>query len=81
VRQTDGEVVMVKPLADGSRAVALFNLNATDDLEIELDADWLGAPAPGMVLDAWRQRVVKNLKSGDTVRLSPNGVALFIVNK
>lgn len=81
VRQTDGEVVMVKSLADGSRAVALFNLNADNDVDIKLDADWLGAEAPGVVFDAWRQRAVTHLKSGDTVRLSPNGIALFIVKK
>jgi len=79
VRRTDDEVVMIKPLADGSRAVALFNRNATSEAEIKLDAAWLGSPAPAVILDAWRQRNVPGLKAGDTVRLSPNGVALFVI--
>jgi alpha-galactosidase len=81
VRRTDNEVVMVKQLAGGARALALFNLNATREAEIKLDPQWLGAQAPGKILDGWRQRIVTNLMSGDTVRLSPNGVALFMIQK
>lgn len=79
VRRKDDEVVMVKPLADGSRAVALFNLNATDEAEITLDKAWLGTSTPGAVLDAWRQRSAGRLQSGDSVRVSPHGVALLVV--
>ncbi len=78
-KQTDDEVVMSKMLADGSRALALFNRNAAEEREIKLDAGLLGAEAPRHVLDVWRQKEVKDLRSGDTVLLSPNGVALFII--
>lgn len=79
VRQTDQEVVMVKQLAGGARALALFNLNATRESEIKLDPEWLGKETPGTLLDGWRHQTVPHLKSGDAVRLSPNGVALFII--
>lgn len=81
VRRTAGEVVMVKNLAGGARTVALFNTDAAREAEIRLEPAWLGEPAPAAVFDAWRQRPVGNLKGGDTVRLSPNGVALFIVGR
>ncbi len=79
VRRTDGEVVMIKKLVDGGRAVAVFNTNAAKDAEIKFGADWFGATASRTVFDVWRQRAVSNLKEGDSVHLSPNGVALFIV--
>jgi len=66
-------------MADGSRAVALFNPDATRESEIKLDPEWLGKEGSFNILDAWRQRKVEHLKAGDSVRLSPNGVALFIV--
>jgi len=34
---------MVKELADGSRAVALFNRDAKAEAKIRLDLEWLGA--------------------------------------
>ncbi|MCX5685114.1 MAG: putative Ig domain-containing protein, partial [Planctomycetota bacterium] len=68
VRGTDGEVVMVKRLADGSRAVALLNRNATSEAEITLGTDWWGASGSVTVFDVWRQRTLKNLQSGDMVR-------------
>ncbi len=78
-QQTNDGVVMSKMLADGSRVLALFNRNAAGELALKLDANLLGAESPRHVLDAWRQKEAKNLKSGDTILLSPNGVALFII--
>ena len=80
-RKSDSEVVMVKPLADGSRAVALFNRNPTNEMDVKLESAWLGGNSPSRITDAWRQKAVPKLKAGDTVRLSPNGVALLIVKK
>lgn len=79
VEQSDDRVVMVKPLADGSRVVALFNRDEAKDAKVVLKADWLGTEKPSEVLDAWRQKSVKELKAGDEVILSPHGVALFII--
>jgi alpha-galactosidase len=81
VRHTDNEVVMIKQLAGGARALALFNLNATREAEIKLDPEWLGPHAADTILDGWRHRPLPHLQGGDAVRLSPNGVALFIVGK
>lgn len=78
IGKTGDEVVMIKEMANGARAVALFNTNATQPLEITLNAEWLGKETPAGMLDAWRQKKV-DLKAGDVVNLSPNGVALFIV--
>ena len=70
---------MIKPLAGGARAMAVFNLDAAHAADFTLEADWLGTAAPSTVTDAWRQKSVPRLRGGDTVQLSPNGVALFVV--
>lgn len=80
VRQSDGEVVMVKNMADGARAVAVFNPDPVKEARITLGPDLLGDSAARTVYDAWRQRAAGDLEGGGTVRLSPNGVALLIVN-
>ncbi len=77
VKRTEKEVVMVKPLSDGSKAVALFNHDAQNEAEMVIDPVWWGEPVA--VLDAWRQRKLDPLKSGQRVKLSPNGVAMFII--
>jgi len=61
--------------------VALFNLDADQSREIRIAPEWLGQESPGRLLDAWRRRVVHNLHGGDAVRLSPHGVALFVLRK
>jgi alpha-galactosidase len=81
VRRTEGEVVMVKPLTGGARAIALFNPSPTNEVELKFESDWLGKAASPRVLDVWRQRDVETLRTGDAVHLSPNGVALFVVSE
>ena len=72
---------MVKNLVDGMCAVAVFNTDASNETEIKVGPDLLGDSAARTVYDVWRQRDVGSLKDGDTVRLSPNGVACFIVRE
>ena len=81
LRNADGEVVMVKPLAGGSRAVAVFNRDASNGKEVELGADVLGSAASRRVYDAWRQCEAGRATGSFRVRLSPNGVGLFIVRE
>ncbi|MEW6072823.1 MAG: NPCBM/NEW2 domain-containing protein [Planctomycetota bacterium] len=55
VRETEEELVLAKPLHDGSLAVGLFNLS---ELPRAIAVDWaaLGLQGPRRVRDLWRQR-------------------------
>lgn len=80
VEQSDKHVVMVKPMANGLRALALLNRDEKE-ARIILKAGWLGSDKPGEVLDAWRQKTVRGLTAGSEVIISPHGVALFVIGK
>ena len=57
VRQTDDELVLAKPMEDGSMAVGLFNLaEARRDMTVS-SAD-LGVSDPVLVRDLWRWKDV-----------------------
>ena len=71
------ETVMVKKLADGSRALAVFNRNAIDVATIKVDWDEIGVSGKQTVFDVWRQKELGIMDSGISVKLSPNGVGLF----
>ncbi len=81
VRNDDKEVVMVKPLADGSKAVAVFNRNPKDEAVIELAWADFGGCCTRSVYDIWRQKEVGDFKDSFSVRLSPHGVGLFIIRE
>ncbi len=66
--------IWTKDLADGSTAIALFNLTDTD-LSLDLDPRQLGRTGP--LRDLWRQREVGDLTDTLPVQLSPHGAALF----
>jgi alpha-galactosidase len=77
VRNQNNQVVMVKRLADGSKALAVFNRDAKQESVIDVSWDGIGVPDAQQVFDAWRQRDMGVYKRGISVRLSPNGVGLF----
>jgi alpha-galactosidase len=77
VRNQNNQVVMIKRLADGSKALAVFNRDAKQDGIIDVSWDELGVPNAQQVFDAWRQRDMGVYKGGISVRLSSNGVGLF----
>lgn len=81
VRNKASEVVMVKKMADGSHALAVFNRNPTDEALIEVSWDELGVCCLLTIHDVWRQKEVFSVKGGFAVRLSPNGVGYFILRE
>lgn len=81
VRDKDNRIVMLKRLADQSRAVAVFNRDAAAEADVEVRWDEIGACCTATVYDVWRQKGLGPMKGGITVRLSPNGVALFVVRE
>lgn len=81
IRNKDNEVVMVKKLADGSRAVAVFNTNDKEETVIHIDWDEFGKCCEQTVYDVWRGKDLGVQKVGMSVKLSPNGVGYFIVKE
>ena len=79
IRNTDAETVMVKHLADGSNAVAIFNRNSEADADIFVSWNELGGCCEMSVRDLWRGKDLGIHKDGIIVRLSPDGVALLKV--
>ena len=79
VKNADDQVIMVKDLADGSKAVAVFNRDKADEATIRVDWELAGLCCDQNVYDVWRQKDLGVHKGGIDVQLSPNGVALFKV--
>lgn len=79
VRNKDDEVVMMKKLSDGSCALAVFNTNSEEEAVIQVEWEGLGLRGEQTVYDVWRQKQIGLMKSGLSVRVSPNGVGLFIL--
>ena len=80
IRNNDNETVMVKPLADGSHILAVFNRNPNDEGVIAVNWDAFGESGKQTVYDLWRQRDIGIWSGGLSVQLSPDGVALFRVS-
>lgn len=76
LRQTDNELVLVKELADGSKAVGLFNLG---EQPAKLSVSWseLGLPDRQRVRDVWRQKDLGKYKHGFEAKVPRHGVALI----
>lgn len=66
--------IWAKDLADGSKAVAFFNLS-DEEQNISITADKLGKL--GTVRDLWRQEDIGKLKTNFTVKVNPHGTGFF----
>jgi alpha-galactosidase len=75
LRQNEDELVLVKPLEDGSQAVGLFNLAQTARTLTIASSD-LGWNGPMRVRDVWRQKDLEGKTAEYKVRVAPHGVAL-----
>jgi alpha-galactosidase len=73
------ETVMLKKLADGSKALAVFNRDAQNEATITVNWRDIGGGSAAKVFDVWRQKSLGEHKGGISVQLSPNGVGLFLV--
>ncbi len=76
LRQSDDEMVMVKPLEDGSIAVGLFNLSETER-RIGVTAQDLGWAGKVRVRDVWRQKDLHTASGGYTRAVARHGVSLL----
>ncbi len=81
IRDNENETIMIKNLANGTKVLALFNRNASE--EITINANWAELDLQGRqkVFDVWRQKVAGSKRDEISVKLSPNGVGLFILSK
>jgi alpha-galactosidase len=75
VRKTKGELILAKPLEDGSVAVGLFNL-AREPREIAAALPDIGAPARCRVRDIWRQKEDGRAEGELRRTVGAHGVAL-----
>jgi alpha-galactosidase len=66
--------IWAKDLADGSKAVAFFNLS-DEEQNISILAEKLGKK--GKVRDLWRQKDIGKLKNDFTVKVNPHGTGFF----
>ena len=76
IRQTDEDLVMAKPLGDGSLAVGLFNLA---ELEREMTVRWsdLNISGPRTARDPWRQKDLGKFDAAFTATVPRHGVMLM----
>ncbi len=70
---------MLKKLADGSKALAVFNRDAQNEATITVNWKDIGVGGDPTVFDVWRQKSLGEHKDGISVQLSPNGVGLFLI--
>lgn len=78
VRKTEEEFVLVKPLADGSVAVGLFNIGE-EPRTLTVTPQELGLKNLRAVRDVWRQRDGPRPKSALSAPLPRHGVEMFRV--
>jgi len=81
--QTQGEsgaCVVVKPMADGSKALGLFNRG---DEAVVVSAAWdaLGLEGPQRVRDLWRRRDVGVFEERFAAKVRPHGVVLVCMTQ
>jgi alpha-galactosidase len=78
LRQTSDELVLVKELADGSKAVGLFNLSS---LPRKMSVSWneLGISGNRPVRDLWRQKDIGAFDQTYEVEVPRHGVSLVSV--
>jgi alpha-galactosidase len=77
LRQSDRELVLLKDLEDGSKAVGLFNLG---EREIEMKVAWKeldAAGGPQGVRDVWRQREIGEFGTEFTAAVGRHGVVVL----
>jgi hypothetical protein len=77
IRNKDDETIMVKEMSDGTKTLAVFNRNANDEKLINIKWSEFDKSDAFSVFDVWRQKKAGIYREGLSVKLSPDGVALF----
>ena len=80
VRKTEDELVMLKPLEDGSVALGLFNL-AEEPREVSAKWSELGISGKQRVRDLWRQRDAGAAEGEYQAKLARHGVILVTLSR
>jgi alpha-galactosidase len=80
VRHTGSELVLSKPMEDGSTAVGLFNLGPK---AARLSVSWpeLGLSGPQRVRDLWRQKDLSNARDSYEAQVPRHGVSMVRLEK
>lgn len=81
VRNENNEVIMVKKLADGTKALAVFNTDHNKESVVQVNWEDIDECCGLNVYDVWRQKKLGFYKGGIDVRLSADGVAYFIIKE
>ncbi len=76
LKKSDSKFIMVKPMADGSLAVGLFNLKP-EKQEISVLWKELGISGVKRVRDLWRQKDMAGVSGQFTTVVQPHGVAFI----
>jgi len=76
IRKTADEMVMVKELEDGSKAVGLFNLGVTPK-GVSVSFRDLAIGGKAKIRDLWRQKDLGNFRDTYATRVNPHGVVLI----
>ncbi len=72
--------IWVKPLADGSQAVGLFN-RGESPLQITLDFSKIGAPSSARLRDLWQRKDLGTVQNSYTAEVPKHGVVFLKVSK
>jgi alpha-galactosidase len=79
IRKSDQSFLMVKDLADGSKAVGFFN-QGKNAIEVAVNWDELKISGKQLVRDLWRQKELGVYKQKFSVQVPPRGVVLVKIN-
>jgi len=77
VEMGEQQWIVAKPLADGSLAVGLFNLDAQADRRISVDWSQLGLDRPRRARDLWRHKDLGMIDSRLSVLVGAHGCAVI----
>jgi alpha-galactosidase len=80
VRQSEEELVLAKPMEDGSVAVGLFNLGETEK-PVGVKWEELGIKGKPRVRDVWRQKDLGAFADGYAVPVARHGVRMVRVTR
>lgn len=76
LRHTDDEFVLVKPMADGTKVVGLFNIGSSSR-SINLDLHDIGVASQAKVRDVWRQKDLGSFRGSYSAEVGPHDVMMI----
>ena len=80
IRQTDDRFLMVKNLADGLKAVGMFN-RGKNPVEVLIDWKELQLSGKQSVRDLWRQKEMGDYKEKFSTQVAAQGVVMGTSNR